>query len=105
MAQRPKDPTDHEPGAITREREKAGLTKSDFARRLGVSLSLISMIEHGTRNAQPELIESMAAIFGCPPDHLKRRDGKPGTRLAVVCAGCSELWEPDHECPSRRAAA
>jgi transcriptional regulator with XRE-family HTH domain len=85
-------------------REQAGFTKSDVARQLGVSLSLISMIESGTRNAQPELIESMARILGCPPDDLKRKDGPPGKRLAVVCAECSGLWAPDHECPNGRAA-
>lgn len=80
------------------------MTKTEFARRLGVSLSLISMIESGTRNAQPALIESMAGVLGCPPDQLKRKDGKPATRLAAVCVQCSELWTPDHECPNRRAA-
>lgn len=104
MAQTPKDPLDHEPGAVIRAREKASLTKTDVARRLGVSLSLISMIESGGRNAGPDMIRRLADVFGCPPDHLKRKDGKPSPRLAVVCAECSGLWEPDHQCPSRRAA-
>lgn len=102
--QPPKDPLDHEPGAVFREREKAGLTRVQLARLIGIGPSLMSEIEKGTRNATPARIEQMAKVFGCPPDDLKRKDGKPGTRLAVVCAGCSELWDPDHECPTRQAA-
>lgn len=99
-----KDPLDHEPGAVTKAREDAGLTRVQLARRIGIGASLMSEIEKGTRNATPARIEQLAAALGVPPDHLRRQDGKPGTRLAVVCAGCSELWDPDHECPSRQAA-
>jgi transcriptional regulator with XRE-family HTH domain len=104
MGNTPKDPLDHEPAAVEQARRQAGLSKSEVARRAGVSLSLISMVEKGSRNAGPALIDAMAGIFGCPADQLKRRNGSPGTRLAMVCVECSELWEPDHECPSRRAA-
>jgi len=104
MGSTPKDPPDHDPEAVAWWRGQTGLTKSDVARQLGVSLSLISMIESGKRNAQPALIESMARVFDCEPDQLKRKDGQPGKRLAVVCDGCSGLWAPDHECPKRRAA-
>ena len=104
MGNAPKDPLDHEPEAVRGAREKAGLTKTDVARRLSVSLSLISMIESGDRNASPGMIARLAGVLGCSPDHLKRKNGKPATRLAVVCAECSELWAPDHECPNGRAA-
>jgi transcriptional regulator with XRE-family HTH domain len=100
----PKDPLDHAPEAVTQAREQAGLTKTQLALATGVSLSLISEIEHGSRNARPPLIESMARVLDCTPDQLRRKDGQPGTRLAVVCAQCSELWEPDHVCPSERTA-
>jgi len=104
MGNAPKDPLDHDPEAVVWAREQAGLTKTDAARRLGVSLSLISMIESGTRNARLALIESMAQVFGCQPDQLKRKDGPPDKRLAVICVQCSGLWAPDHECPNRAAA-
>jgi transcriptional regulator with XRE-family HTH domain len=99
-----KDPLDHEPGAVTWARTQAGLTKTQLAAATGVSLSLISEIEHGTRNAQQPLIESMAQVLGVSPDDLKRRSGTPAPRLAVVCVQCSGLWDPDHECPNRAAA-
>lgn len=105
MAQTPKDPSDHDPGAVAWAREQAGLTKTEAARRLRVSLSLISMIESGKRNAGSELIESMAGLYDCSPDDLRRKDGQPATRLAVICTGCSELWGPDHQCPNARKAA
>lgn len=107
MAERRKArwPLDHAPEAVTWARTEAGLTMTQLAAEAGVSLSLISEIEKGTRNAVPALIETMARILGCSPDQLKRKQGQqPATRLAVICAGCSELWEPDHECPTRRAA-
>ncbi len=104
MAQSPKDPTDHDPGAVASAREEAGLTKTAAAKELGVSIALVSMVESGRRNAKPELIESMAKLYDCAPDKLRRKDGSPGTRLARICAGCSELWERGHQCPTQRAA-
>jgi transcriptional regulator with XRE-family HTH domain len=95
----PKPVFDHEPQAVTWARKQAGLTKSDVARRLGVSLALVSMIESGTRNAHPAMIARLAEVFGCSGESLERKDGRPGTRLATVCVGCSSLWEPGHECP------
>ena len=95
----PKDPLDHEPAAVTIARENAGLTRAQLAAELGVSAGLVSEIERGTRNATLARIEQIAEILGCPPDDLKRKDGQPGPRLAVICARCSELWGQDHECP------
>lgn len=46
----PKEPLDHEPAAVTYAREQAGLTKTQLAQLCGVSVSLISEIESGTRN-------------------------------------------------------
>jgi transcriptional regulator with XRE-family HTH domain len=102
---RAKWPLDHAPEAVTQARLAAGLSKTQLADGVRVSLSLISEIEKGTRNAGPALIDTMAGVLGCPPDQLKRREGQqPATRLAVVCVQCSELWEPDHVCPSERTA-
>ena len=47
----PKSPLDHEPASVTYAREQAGLTKTALAERCEVSVSLISEIESGTRNA------------------------------------------------------
>jgi transcriptional regulator with XRE-family HTH domain len=103
MANAPKDPLDHEPEAVAWARNQARLTKSDVARKLQVSLSLISMIESGDRNASPAMIRKLAQLFGCPEADLERDHGKPGTRLAVVCVECSEVWAPGHRCPTRAA--
>lgn len=99
-----KDPLDHEPGAVIKARENAGMTRVQVARAIGVSAGLITEIEKGTRNATPARIEQMAEVFGVSPDQLKRKDGSPGTRLAVICAGCTGLWEFGHRCPTQRAA-
>lgn len=64
---------DHEPEAVIWARKKAGLTKSDLARALGVSLPLISMIEGGKRNATPALLIRMADVLNCPIVVLERK--------------------------------
>jgi transcriptional regulator with XRE-family HTH domain len=99
-------PLDHEPGAVTWWRQQAGMTKTQLAKAAGVSLSLISDVERGTRNAGPWLIDVMAEILNCPPGELKRKGDRqqPATRMAVVCAECEGLWEPGHECPLPREA-
>jgi transcriptional regulator with XRE-family HTH domain len=69
----PKSPLDHEPAAVTYAREQAGLTKSALAQRCGVSLSLISEIEAGTRNATPAMIRKLAEVLNCPRVVLERK--------------------------------
>ena len=73
-----KYPLDHEPEAVKYAREKAGLTQTGLAERLGVSLPLISMIEAGKRNATPAMILKLAEALNCPVVVLERkRDVKP----------------------------
>lgn len=62
----PKLPLNHEPAAVTYARNKAGLTMTALAEALEVSLSLISEIESGTRNAKPALLREMAEVLNCP---------------------------------------
>ncbi|HZB33521.1 MAG TPA: helix-turn-helix transcriptional regulator [Streptosporangiaceae bacterium] len=69
----PKAPLDHEPAAITYVREQAGLTKTQVAAACGVSLSLISEIEAGTRNATPAMIIKLANVLNCPRVVLERK--------------------------------
>jgi transcriptional regulator with XRE-family HTH domain len=68
----PKQPLDHEPEAVTFARERAGLSKTRLAQLCGVSVSLISEIESGTRNATPAMIIKLAAALGCPRVVLER---------------------------------
>ncbi len=70
---RPKDPLDHEPEAVTYARTQAGLTKTQLAAACGVSLSLISEIEAGTRNATPATIIKLAEVLNCPRVVLERK--------------------------------
>jgi transcriptional regulator with XRE-family HTH domain len=69
----PKTPLDHEPTAVTYARTQAGLTKTALAQRCGVSLSLISEIEAGTRNATPAMLRKLAAVLNCPRVVLERK--------------------------------
>ncbi|MEV0660169.1 helix-turn-helix domain-containing protein [Actinomadura luteofluorescens] len=63
-----------DPEAVTEARENADLTKTALAKAVGRSLSLISEIEGGTRNAKPDLLESIAAVTGVPVAQLKAQD-------------------------------
>lgn len=67
--------------AFTEAREAAELTKTALARRLGCSLSLISEIEGGTRNAQPALLRAAAKVLGVPVADLKRREDTNPVRV------------------------
>jgi transcriptional regulator with XRE-family HTH domain len=69
----PKGPLDHEPDAVTYAREKAGLTKTAVAEACGVSPSLISEIEGGTRNATPTMLDKLARALNCPRVVLVRK--------------------------------
>lgn len=71
----PKDPLDHEPQAVTYAREQAGLTKTQLAAACRVSLSLISEIEAGTRNATPAMLAKLATALNCPRVILERKRG------------------------------
>lgn len=68
-----KDPLDHEPEAVVWARERSGLTKTQLAELVGVSLSLISEIEKGTRNAGPPLLLKIAVALNCPVVFLERK--------------------------------
>jgi transcriptional regulator with XRE-family HTH domain len=51
----------------------AGLTRTALAERIGKSLSLVSEIEAGTRNATPEVMRLMAEALNCPIVVLQRK--------------------------------
>jgi transcriptional regulator with XRE-family HTH domain len=70
---KPKDPLDHEPEAVAYALANSGLTKTQLAEKCGVSLSLISEIIAGTRNATPPMISKLAAALNCPRVVLERK--------------------------------
>ena len=73
----PRYPLDHEPKAVTYARTQAGLTMTALAAACGVSLSLISEIETGTRNATPATIGKVAKALNCPRVVLERIRDRP----------------------------
>jgi transcriptional regulator with XRE-family HTH domain len=92
MAKRnpPKSPLDHEPRAVNYARVAAGLTKTQLAKACGVSTSLISEIESGTRNATPPMINKLAEALKCPAVLLRRNPASQegaGERPAVPVLG------------------
>jgi transcriptional regulator with XRE-family HTH domain len=67
----PAKPLNQDRAAVTKAREDAELTKYRLAKILDCSRSLITEIEKGTRNAAPDLLSRMAAVFGCPVETLQ----------------------------------
>jgi transcriptional regulator with XRE-family HTH domain len=65
---------------VTYARRQAGLTKTQLARACGVSLSLISEIEGGTRNATPAMLTKLASALNCPRVVLERKVSTASTR-------------------------
>ena len=70
-------PLDHEPEAVVYARKKSGLSITAAAAELGKSVSLLSEIEKGTRNARPELLVKMAQVYNCPLVVLERKRCSP----------------------------
>lgn len=88
----------HDPEAVTRWREsvRPRLSKTALAERLGCSLSLVSEIEGGTRNARRDLLERMAEIFGCDVAELEsRREAAPASDVDVRQLRNAERAESD----------
>lgn len=69
---------DHNPEAVTKARDAAGLTKYALAKQLGCARSLITEIEGGTRNANPDLLERIAKVLACPASELEATDEAGG---------------------------
>ena len=77
---KPKQHLNHEPEAVTWARDQAGLTMTDVARQLGVSLSLISQIESGDRNATPAMIAASRKSSTAPRSSSNASDTRPSLR-------------------------
>ena len=65
-------------------RTNAELTQQQVADRCGVSKSLISEIENGTRNARLAMIRKLAAAVGCRVEDLERKREPEATPPADV---------------------
>lgn len=72
-SRKPKGPLHHDPKAVTRARESAGLTKTALAKEIGKALSVVSEIESGTRNATPATLRAIAKATNFPVSMLERK--------------------------------
>ncbi len=67
-------------GALRRERETAGLSVSELARRAGVSKATVSQLEGGAGNPNVETLWAIATALGVPFSVFVD-DPSPGTTL------------------------
>jgi transcriptional regulator with XRE-family HTH domain len=70
--------------ALRRERERAGLTLSEVARRAGLAKSTLSQLESGTGNPSVETLWSLGVALGVPFSQLV---DPPAPLVRVVRAG------------------
>lgn len=70
---RQSSPLHHEPEAVIYAREKAGLTRAEVARLVGISPQLMGYIERGIRNATPPTLQRLAEALNCPVVVLERK--------------------------------
>ncbi|MET0423613.1 MAG: helix-turn-helix transcriptional regulator [Actinoplanes sp.] len=70
---RRKAPVDHDPVALKWARERAGWRQSDLARELGISRSVLSEAESGTRGLSPAVKNRLAAVLNCPVTVFERK--------------------------------
>ncbi len=66
--------------AIRRERERAGLTLTELARRAGLAKSTLSQLESGTGNPSVETLWALGMALGVPFSRLVE-PSRPRTRL------------------------
>jgi transcriptional regulator with XRE-family HTH domain len=70
--------------AVRRERERAGLTLTELARRAGVAKSTLSQLEAGTGNPSVETLWALGVALGVPISQLV---SAPPPRVQVIRAG------------------
>lgn len=70
--------------ALRRERERAGISLAELARRAGLAKSTLSQLEAGTGNPSIETLWSLGVALGVPFSRLVE---PPATRVRVIRAG------------------
>ncbi|MFF5082641.1 helix-turn-helix domain-containing protein [Actinoplanes sp. NPDC000266] len=70
--------------ALRRERERAGISLAELARRAGLAKSTLSQLEAGTGNPSIETLWSLGVALGVPFSRLVE---PPPTRVRVIRAG------------------
>lgn len=80
-------------GALRRERERAGISLTELARRAGVAKSTLSQLEAGTGNPSVETLWALGVALGIPFSRLVE---PPSPAVRVVRKGEGPRIEADH---------
>ncbi|MFG1608307.1 helix-turn-helix domain-containing protein [Actinoplanes sp. NPDC049265] len=78
--------------ALRAERERAGISLAELARRAGVAKSTLSQLEAGTGNPSIETLWSLGVALGIPFSQLVE---PPAPRVRVIRAGEGPLLAAD----------
>ncbi|MGK5684695.1 helix-turn-helix domain-containing protein [Actinoplanes sp. URMC 104] len=82
--QQPAPPLATIAAALRRERERAGISLAELARRAGLAKSTLSQLEAGTGNPSIETLWSLGVALGVPFSRLVE---PPETQVRVIRAG------------------
>lgn len=76
-------------------REKKGMSREEFAKRLGLSYWAVSKYENGERNPDAETLNKIADILGVTVDYLLGRNNNhsPHQRIIEAIQDDEELLE------------
>jgi transcriptional regulator with XRE-family HTH domain len=78
--------------ALRRERERAGISIAELARRAGLAKSTLSQLESGTGNPSIETLWSLGVALGVP---FSRLIEPPPTQVRVIRAGQGTRLQAD----------
>lgn len=79
--------------ALRRERERAGLSLTELARRAGIAKSTLSQLESGAGNPSVETLWSLGVALGVPFSRLVE---PPAPTVQVIRAGEGRRVRSDH---------
>lgn len=86
-------PLDIIAASLKRERQRAGLSLSELAKRAGLAKSTLSQLEAGTGNPSVETLWALGVGLGIPFSRLVE---PPGPRVQIIRAGTGPVLPSDH---------
>jgi len=90
---RPRPPLAAIATALRRERDRAGLSLTELARRAGIAKSTLSQLESGVGNPSVETLWALGVALGVPISQLVE---PPQPHVRVVRAGEAPAMRSDH---------
>jgi Zn-dependent peptidase ImmA (M78 family)/transcriptional regulator with XRE-family HTH domain len=91
--------TPFDPYRLTLARWAAGVTKSELARKLGMSPASVSQYEAGNTRPSPQVVAQIALVLGVQPAYFwrspDRRRPSPATRSFFRSLRSTRQWERD----------